>query len=190
VAPGDVGIGYIETLTRSYGYITLLAVGSVVMFAFIWAMSRIAERRAKRRRQAGQQENRFMRWKRRSNRFLSRHPISITVLYVITYGLVLGYSLLSTYIQADISRLMVSGRAIPPYRLCSLTLLDVTAQDAKLGPGTDPLLAKAYSGHMLRYLGSANRLYVLYDVTDRETVRFSVEKVNLLTAPADEKVSC
>ncbi|MGW4909975.1 hypothetical protein [Streptomyces sp. NPDC004270] len=190
VAPSDVGIGYVETLTRSYGYIALLAVGSIVVFAFFWGSGRLTQRRAARRRRAGRPENRIMGWYRRSNKFLSRHTVAVTLAYVTIYGLFIGYNLLSAYIQADVSRLMVSGRTIPPYRWCNLTLLDVTAQDATLGPGTDALLAKAYNGHTLRYLGSADRIYVLYDVTDRRTVRFSAEKVNLLTAPADEKASC
>jgi hypothetical protein len=182
VAPSDVGIGYIETLTKSYGYVAMLAVTSVAIFALVWGVGKAAEGLQAEKASTGQQDN-FM---RRLARFPSRHPIVFTLVYVAVYGLFLGYTLLSTTVERDVSGLMRTGHPISPYKWCSLTMLDVRALEAKLGQGTDAALARAYEGHKLRYLGSANRLYVLYDATDHKTVRLSVEKTTLLTAPGEK----
>ncbi|MFB7242686.1 hypothetical protein ACFCYX_09485 [Streptomyces populi] len=189
-APSDVGIGYIETLAFSYGYVAILGVGSVILFLLFWGVSQAFKKTSDRREKAGQPHGRGARINAIGKRFVSRHPLAITVLYVTLFGLFLGYNLIDVRVQEDVGRLILTGRPVSPYRWCSLTFLDIRAQEATLGPGTDALLIRSYKGHTLRYLGVANRLYILYDVTARRVVRFSVEKAFLATSPLHPRKPC
>jgi hypothetical protein len=196
VAPSDVGIGYVETLSRSYGFVVLLALFTLTLAVLLRTVLRIErrfggrDRRRDSRLRVQLHGSRVRKFFLGHRGFIRRYFGVLFVIYLSLYGVLIVNTLFTWYLQEDVYDLNLSGEPVSPYRWCSLTILDIKAQKADLGAGTAPDIAKELKGRELFYLGMANRVYILYDATGYQVWRFSAEKLTLRIDPEKSYPGC
>ncbi|MGK3944694.1 hypothetical protein ABK046_40525 [Streptomyces caeruleatus] len=195
IDPIEVGIGYQETLFRSYGFLAVILLGSALLLAalslyvmaflvitlIVWLSTR-GKRSPKNNRNATRNSRRREWWRNAAKWSLAAYGVGF-VIFSFTHV----YFRASDYVAA--SRESVRhGREVAPLTMCKFTALDLSAPRATVRDRQSG--ATLHQNLRLLYMGTSNGISLFYNSTNKKVIRIPSSSITVETSGNGGTPSC
>ncbi|MEU4211192.1 hypothetical protein AB0F13_14560 [Streptomyces sp. NPDC026206] len=186
----DMGIGYLDTLSRSWGFILLITL-AVALYVFTLSgmglpISRKRAHNYRNRSKSARWVNAYMHFAQSIMEWIRRN-LGVVAAIVAAFALFIALSASSSAVD-DRAAATINGNAIKPLQVklgnhgLRIIFLDIHSHHVRMitpapTPGSVPCCKH------LMHLGSSDRTYILYCVDNKRVIRLSIERYVVHTSP-------